>query len=162
MVSVMIIDDAYNSDEEHCIRFSSIYIPLVISLLRSKGVNCETVKLKGLEKMYSLLGKTKENIIYVPKIEISKSHVSFIFVDSVASVSTSFKIASILRKERAEKEDGQVVFVEQLRDNDLLNACSPLLVDNIRLKQNSEDGFYNKAMACAVCVTDAVNKFFAK
>ena len=68
MVTVMILEDVYKCDDSFSEKFLGVYIPLLTGLLRSRKIVCETVKLNGFDKMYSLLGKSKENIVYVPKI----------------------------------------------------------------------------------------------
>lgn len=163
MISVMILEDAYKIDHESCNQFNGVYIPLLISLLRSKEIKCESVKIKGLERMYSVLGKSKENLLYVPKTEISKNgaeEISFIYVDSAASVSTSFKIASIIRNLRSERNNKNVVFIEQLKDEENLKNCSPIIVDNIRLSEKFNIDLYETAYISASTATDGICRFY--
>jgi hypothetical protein len=159
LVTVMILEDAYKPKDDICNSFIGVYIPLLISLLRSKGIDCEVTQLKGFDKKYSVLGKSKQNLIYAPKIEMSNSAVSFIYCDSVSSVATSFKIASIIRNLRSDNEK-EVVFVEQIKENEAYSDFSPMIIDNMKLDENFGFNLYETALKRAMSVADGIVKYF--
>ena len=158
MVTVMILEDVFKSNDDFCNSFKGVYLPLLIGLLRSKGIQGETVSLKGFDKKYSVFGKTKQNLIYAPKIELSNSAVSFIYCDSVSSAATSFKIASIIRNLRSE-EDSQVVFIEQIKENEVFSDYSPMIIDNIKFNDSFDLNLYETAYKKAMSVTEGIIKY---
>lgn len=142
MISVLVLDGF--SDSSLCINnnilkeISDIYIPLLIGVLRYNGVICKSVKPQGLENSYNLNGKSSDNLIYVPFFTCSENEntkVSFIYTDSTAPSSISFRLASRLRHYREDRLN-QVFFVNQLHENDSLKSYSPIIVDNLRFVKN--------------------------
>ncbi len=139
MVSVMIIEGVYNYDEPLLCHFHEVYVPLLVSVLRCHKIKCETVDIKGLARKYNITGKSKESLLYVPKIEFCKNDtdgVSFIYTDSTSSVSPAFKVAANIRKIRSDDDGKKIVFVEQLKDSEVLKGFSPLIMDNIRINKS--------------------------
>lgn len=159
MVTVMILEDVFKSNDDFCNSFSGVYVPLLTGLLRSKGIQCETVRLKGFDKKYSVLGKSKQNLIYSPKIELSNNVVSFIYCDSVSSVSPSFKIASVIRILRSENEK-DVIFVERINENEMFSDFSPIIIDNIKFNENLSFNLYETAYEKAISVTEGIIRYF--
>ncbi len=160
MISVLILDGF--SDSSLCSNnsvmsdLSDIYIPFLVGILRYNGVSCSVVNPLGLRYQYSLTGQTDENLIYVPAFTCvgdSKANISFIYSDSTALSSASFRLASKIRKNR-EDRIGEVVFVNQLHENDTLKNYSPVIVDNVRFStgnhtcDNTKD-LYKLAMSTA-------------
>lgn len=138
MISVLVLDGF--SDSSLCVNsqvlseIGDIFIPLLTGILRYNGVTCVTVKPSGLEHEYGINGKNSDNLIYVPIFSCAAEEntgVSFIYTDSTAPASVSFRIASKLRKLREEISES-VTFVNSLHENDSLKKFSPVIVDNIR------------------------------
>ncbi len=165
LISVLILDGF--SDSSLCLNnslmsdLSDIYIPFLTGILRFNGVPCLTVNPLGLQYEYSLTGQTKENLIYVPAFTCAgdrKADVSFIYSDSTDLGSTSFRLASKIRKLREDKLK-KVVFVNQLHENDTLKNYSPVVVDNIRFStenrtcDNTKD-LYKIAFTTAFSICD--------
>ena len=163
MISVLILDGF--SDEAICINGTqlsevcNIYIPLLEGMLRYNGIMCETVKTHGLEHEYGICGKNRDNIIYVPVFsyaDSSSSGISFIYTDSTAADSPSFRIASVLREKRSEKGN-QVVFVNALHENDPFRSNSPIIVDNMRFDVNNAchmQNIYRSAIVAAESICE--------
>lgn len=146
MVSVLILDGF--SDAKHA---SGAYIPFFEGLLWFSGVKCRTVTPDGFERIYSVFGKTADNIIYVPRLsESGKQGLSFIYTDSTSGSSASFRIASALRERRSENG---VVFVNPLCEGDPLASYSPVIVDDICVDKTDAAGLYSLALdaACSIC-----------
>ncbi|MBO5747168.1 MAG: hypothetical protein J6S13_08815 [Clostridia bacterium] len=165
MISVLILDGF--SDSSLCSNnsimsdLSDIYIPLLVGILRFNGVTCSVVNPSGLQYEYSLKGQTDKNLIYVPAFTCagdSKVDLSFIYSDSTEIGSTSFRLASKIRKMREDRFK-RVVFVNQLHENDTLKNYSPVVVDNIRFSienhkcDNTKD-LYNLALTTAVSICE--------
>ncbi len=138
MISVLILSRLYDSAqcvnsnvmEELC----SIYIPFLTGILRYNGIKCECIEVSDPLNEYMVVGKNRENLIYVPAFsceEGAKADISFIYTDSVLLQSPSFGIATKLRTLR-EEHLGKIVFVNILQGNTVLKECSPILVDNLR------------------------------
>lgn len=171
MISVLILDGF--SDSSFCSNnslmsdLSDIYIPLLVGILRFNGVPCSSVNPSGLQYEYSLKGQTDENLIYVPTFSCvgnGKADLSFIYSDSTASGSTSFRLASKIRKTREDMLK-RIVFVNQLHENDTLKNYSPVVVDNIRFStdnhtcDNTKD-LYNLAVTTAFSICDLFGVVF--
>lgn len=139
MVSVMIIEGVYNYNEPLLYEFHEVYVPLLASVLRCNIIKCEIVDLKGLARKYNITSRGRESLLYVPKIEFGKSEndsVSFIYTDSTSSVSPAFRVAANIRKLRSDDYGKKIVFVEQLKDSEVLKGFSPLIMDNIRINKS--------------------------
>lgn len=160
MFSVLIVEDVADSKNESGKDALKKYVALLKSYFNSKNVLCQSVNFNGLQNEYSLLGKTKENIIYLPQIEFSDNKVSFVLVDSVSSLSPAFKIASIIQKTRFCNNQNNVLFINKLKDSDPLRHCSPLIVDTIRLNEYPDNLQYEFLVSCASSVVYAVCKIF--
>ncbi len=138
MISVMILEGVYEYNDPVSLEFHDIYVPLLLSILRCKRIKCQTVDIKGLAARYKITGGNRESIIYAPKFE--KQHentsVSFIYCDSITSISPSFRVSSLIRNYRSSLSESDIVFVEQLKDNDELKNFAPIIVDNIKIPNN--------------------------
>lgn len=146
MVSVLILDGFSDAKYASC-----AYIPFLEGLLRFYGIKCKTVVPGGFERIYSAVGKTPENIIYVPSLsEDGKQGISFIYTDSTSGSSTSFRIASDLRRRRSEKG---IVFVNALEEGDPLSSYSPVIVDAVCVKGADAAALYSLVSdaVCSIC-----------
>ena len=159
-MSVLIIKDFKSSNNELEINLLNIYISVLKSELEKLNIKCESVNFKGFLNEYNLLGKSKENVIYLPKIEITENKVSFLLVDNVGSLSSSFKIASIIQKTRFLKDEDRVLFINKIKDSDALKDCSPLIIDDIRLDEKSTVKQCSFLKNCAVSVASAIVKCY--
>lgn len=171
MISVLVLDGF--SDSSLCINSKSlseigdIFIPLLTGILRYNGIICITVRPSGLEHEYGINGKNNDNLIYVPAFSCSEdknTQVSFIYTDSTAPGSASFRIASKLRKLR-EESFGKVTFVNALHDSDSLKKFSPVIVDNIRFSGASGvcdilENIYKTALSVALSVCEYYGVMF--
>ena len=118
-----------------------IYIPYLVSSLRTDGIACEVMKLQGLYDYFYLCGKNRDCLIYAPTFILSderKSNISLIYTDSTHSGSISFRIADALRKKR-EETFGNVVFVNGLHEQDTLRKCCPIIVDTISVNREKSE-----------------------
>lgn len=167
MISVLLLDGF--SDSSLCINsrplseMCDIFIPLLTGILRYNGVTCVTVKPLGLEHEYGINGKNDDNLIYVPVFSCTteeNTKVSFIYTDSTAPSSVSFRIASKLRKMREEISEN-VTFVNALHENDGLKKFSPIIVDNIRFSGASGESEILKSLyKTALSVAKAVCEYY--
>lgn len=161
VISVIILDGF--SDESVCLgktefsEISSIYIPLLLGVLRYNGIMCDVLKTHGFEHEYGIVGKNNDNIIYVPVFSIfaAPSKISFIYTDSTATDSPSFRIASTLRERRSVVGE-KVVFVNELHENDPLKRTHPIIVDNFCFeveKEPQKQDLYSfaKDVAISIC-----------
>ena len=99
MISVLILDgfsESFDSELSCAVR---AYSSFVEGLFIYNGITCETVNPKGLERRYSILGKSNDALIYVPQFTLASpfsKNISFIYTEQTSSVSKSFKIASLI------------------------------------------------------------------
>ena len=171
MISVLILDGF--SDGSLCVNgtalseVSDIFIPLLTGILRYNGILCVTVRPSGLEHEYNINGKNNDNLIYVPAFSCSNEKaesLSMIYTDATSAASTSFRIASKLRKLREDTFSG-VVFVNGLHDDDPLKKFSPVIVDNIRFTGtqsscNMCEKIYKTALDVAVSICEYYGVLF--
>lgn len=165
-VSVLILDgfcDALFTDGSGISAMSDIYIPLLSGLFGANGISCSVWEPSGLEYDYSLSGRTEECLIYVPVLSHSQTadKMSFIYTDSTSPYSTSFRIASRLRRIREELFGG-VIFVNDLHDNDPLKRFSPVVTDSFKVPNNSADDFAKTAFSTASSTVKAVCEHFGQ
>ncbi len=165
MISVLILSRLY--DGSGCVNSTvmdelcGIYIPFLTGILRYNGVKCNTVEVDDPLKEYMVLGKNRENLIYVPSFsceEKTKADISFIYTDSVLPQSPAFGIATKLRSLREEYTE-KIVFVNQLQGNTVLKDCSPIIVDNLRFLNTDgacvlKENIYNTAILTAKAIVE--------
>ncbi len=164
MITVMILKSLIVSADEKLSVLYNIYVPLLTALLRLNGIKCEIADLNGFDKEYKILSKTKENIIYVPKFETCKKEaeaISFIYTDATSSLSTSFRIASIVRELRSNYDENRVVFVEQIKDSDAVKGYSHVMVDNVRIPEDFKLYGSGDFIYChAVTLAEGICRYF--
>ena len=171
MISVLILDGysdpSFCSNNTVLTEICDIYIPLLLGVLRYNGIVSEAVNPTRLQRLYDLNGKTNDNIIYVPFFsccEEKSAEVSFIYTDSTSAASTSFRIASKLRKKR-EDAFKRVVFVNALNDGNSLRIYTPIIVDNIRFSQSAPacdntENIYKTAVTTAESIAEYYGVIF--
>ena len=165
MISVLIITDC--SDDACYINGMSlkdiedVYVPFLLGMLRYNGISCQDLKLNGFEHEYTIKGKNNDNLIYVPRFiapQGATNEIDFLYTDSTAPESISFRIASRIRKEREKRSQSQVVFVNSLHENDSFKRFSPIIVDNIKYNKNDEGNMsysaYSDAILAAKCICE--------
>ncbi len=153
MVSVLILDGFTDVSPFKGAELSSvadIYVSYFYSLLGLNGIECCLERPSGLEHSYSVVGKLKENLIYVPSFSYSalSEPISFIYTDSTLTSSLSFRIASRIRNLR-ENEDMGAIFVNELHAFDPLRAFSPIVADNIAICEQNSIGEYKAEIVSA-------------
>ena len=165
MITVLILDGlsehAQSEEDEIQSDLSKIYIPLLTGILLFNGIICTTVKLKGLEYEYTIIGKNNDNLIYAPcfdRTDAKYDKLSFIYTESTAPSSVSFRIASHLRNLR-EEAYGSTVFINQLHEKDDLKRFSPIILDNIKVTNDSK--FSNILYNFALITAQSIAQFYS-
>ena len=118
-----------------------IYLPFLTALLRFNGIETETLSQKGIEWDYRINGKSDKNLIYLPLFSIAdrlSEHISFIYTDSTAPESVSFRIASNIRRNNDAVDPDRIIFINTLHERDNFKNYSPIIVDNIRVPLDEE------------------------
>ncbi len=163
LVSVMILEGIYKYENSIYSEIHDIFVPLLLSKLRFKRIKCQAVDLKGLTTKYKIYGRNNENIIYVPKFECvtEKNKVSFVYVDSTSLFSPSYRVSSLIRSYRSALFKDNVIFVEQLKEDDILNDFAPIIVDNIKVPENVDFATENLYIS-TLCntVSDGICHYF--
>ena len=57
LCAICLQEGIYNYDDVLCKEFHDIYVPLLVSVLRSNRIKCETVDFKGLARKYNIKAK---------------------------------------------------------------------------------------------------------
>lgn len=167
MISVLIITEC---SEKACYingislaDIENIYVPFLIGLLRYNGISSQEFKLNGFENEYSINGKNKDNLIYVPRFIVNGTkefEIEFLNTDSTAPESVSFRIASKIRKEREKHFQSQVVFVNALHENDSFKRFSQIIVDDIRYNINDRENLFYSAFFDALLVAKSICEYY--
>ena len=169
MISVLLLDgfsdDTVFFDGKTPKYICDIYLPLLEGILRFNGIACERVLMSGFENEYSIRGKTNKNLIYLPIFTSSdkmSSGISFIYTDSTAPDSVSFRIASKLRRDSECVKQDEVVFVNSLHENDPLKRFSPIIVDNVRVAADGSntDSLINTIYKRALCTAKSICEYY--
>ncbi|MBE6799123.1 MAG: hypothetical protein E7525_05050 [Ruminococcaceae bacterium] len=145
MYSCLVIDgfseDAVFIDGRTPQDISKVYLPFLVSLLRFNGIETEILSQKGMEWDYRIIGKSDKNLIYLPLFSVAEvlgENISFIYTDSTSPESTSFRIASNIRRNSDLSFPDKMIFINALHDKDNFKRYSPIIVDNIRLSSAEE------------------------
>lgn len=145
MYSCLVIDgfseDAVfvNGTTPECL--AKIYVPFFVALMRFNGIETEILSHKGMEWDYRIIGKSDKNLIYLPLFSIAEvlsENISFIYTDSTAPESVSFRIASSIRRNCDGEFPGNMIFINGLHEKDNFKRYSPIIVDNIRMSTDDE------------------------
>lgn len=166
MFSVLLIDgfseDAVLVNGKTPKNICDTYLPLLEGILRFNGIGCERWVLSGIENEYAIRGRSGKNLIFLPVFSVSdrsSSDISFIYTDSTAPDSISFRIAKIMRRKNELSKTENVVFINPIHENDPLKSFSPIIVENVRLAADGSNeneifkGIYKRALntAEAIC-----------
>ena len=125
-----------------------VYVPFLVSLLRFNGIETEILNKRGMEWDYRIIGKSDKNLIYLPlfsSAEVLSENISFIYTDSTAPESTSFRISSSIRRNCDEGFPDNMIFINALHEKDNFKRYSPIIVDNIRMSV-AEEKFNSQAL----------------
>lgn len=169
MISVLLLDGFsedtvfINGKTPKCI--CDIYLPFLEGILRFNGISCDRMLLGGFEREYSIRGKTNKNLIYLPVFSVSdklSSGISFLYTDSTAPDSVSFRIASRMRRDGECVKQDEVVFVNALHENDPLKKFSPIIVDNIRVAADGSnlDSLSENIHSRAMCTAKSICEYY--
>lgn len=145
MYSCLVIDgfseDAVYVDGTTPEGIAKIYVPFFVSLMRFNGIETEILSHKGMEWDYRIIGKSEKNLIYLPLFSIAEvlsENISFIYTDSTTPESTSFRIASSIRRNCDGEFPDSMIFINGLHEKDNFKRYSPIIVDNIRMSMDDE------------------------
>ncbi len=175
MASVLLLDgfseDSVYVDGKTPQDLENIFLPFLQSLLLYNGIDAEIFKQKGIEWDYKIIGKTDKNLIYLPIFSATdnvSSKISFIYTDTTAPESVSFRIASSIRRNCEEVDSEKVVFINALHERDNFKRYSPIIVDNLRISNESteflktEEMLFKRAGIIAKSICEFYEGFFRK